>query len=644
MMRRLVLGALAASLLGCSSADSESATDATTGGNGTAGVGGSSVDATAASSSVAATGSTTGGGATTNAASGASASTGASSSSSGMPDPVDPVDLRADTNRDGVIDFATSDDDLGEDAWSADHGAVFLANLDDDALACPTSGTDAELAACHDAADDVVNGPDDLADLARLATRPWPAVPAGATGTIKLSAPGASYVRLFKKGPSGFSAFAPGAKLSSAELSAGVELALEGRDIVRDAAAWNGRVTATLEVTGAGADSGTDSVELRIAPALFRHHLDPASTYYVTKINSNSSLAFRNDLAEAAKVAQVPVRELALNDQWTQDFFETAYTAMPAVGGGGKHVLHLNFRSANYSNGKARAAGRVVFTDLRGKNVGGVHVYDPKHPDSMDTLNSFGNLETIPPYSFGGTSWPLGRVIRGSTGTFYADKAFDAMVNAQGAQDVFYVDTSWLLVAHVDETLSFIKAPSPRGWVMLVSDPAAAKKLFEQQKAAGNGGATVFSGLYWADNSLAQTTVNGVLSDTDVLNESAWAATELAEQLDLVKAETGLLDTELVSVPFLFQQASGYSVAYQPGTVNGISLSDTVFAAPKPNGPVVNGVDVFEAQLKQALSPYGVSAFFVRDWYLYHILDGEVHCGSNTTRAVPATTNWWESL
>jgi protein-arginine deiminase len=262
----------------------------------------------------------------------------------------------------------------------------------------------------------------------------------------------------------------------------------------------------------------------------------------------------------------------------------------------------------------------------------------------MDTLNSFGNLETIPPYSHAGKSWPLGRVIRGGTGTYYPDKAFDAMVNAQGAQDVFYVDTSWLLVAHVDETLSFVKSPSPRGWVMLVSDPTAAKKVFEQQKAAGFGNATVFSGLYWADNSVAQTTVNGVLSDTDVLNESAWAATEIAAQVDLIQAETGLLDAELVSVPFLFWQASGYSVAYQPGTVNGISLGDAVFAAPKPNGPVVNGVDVFEAQLKQALAPHGVSAYFVRDWYLYHILDGEVHCGSNTTRAVPATTNWWESL
>lgn len=643
---KLLLGAVAWAVLACGSTDDTETTEATTGSGGAtvaAGAGGSSIDAGATSAS---SGETSSAATSTSAASGTSSTavTSAASTGSGVPAPVEPVDLRADGNRDGILDFTTDDDDAGEETWTAGHGAVFLPNLDDDELACPTDGTDAQLAACHDASDDVVNGPDDLLDLARLATRPWPDVPAGASGTLNVSTPGAAYVRLFKKGPSGFALYVPGTKLSTSELAAGVEFAIEGKDVLRDAAAWDGRVTVTFNVAGAGADSGSDAVELRIAPAIFRHHLDPASTYYVSKINSNSSLAFRTDMAEAAKTDGVPAREIVTNDQWTQDFFETAYVAMPAIGGGGKHVVHLNFRSSNDTNGKARAAGRTVFTDLRGKDVGGVHVFDPKHADSMDTLNSFGNLETIPPYTHAGKTWPLGRVVRGATNTFYPDKAFDAMVTAQGAQGVVYVDTSWLLVAHIDETISFIKAPSPRGWVMLVSDPTAAKKLFEQQKAAGYGNTTVFTGLYWADNSFAQTTVNGVLSNTDVLNESAWAAAEIADQVATLKTETGLVDGELVSIPFLYWQASGYSVAYQPGTVNGMVMSDTVFAAPRPNGPVVNGADVFETQLKQALAPYGVTPSFVRNWYLYHALDGEVHCGSNATRVVPAKTNWWETL
>src|SRR5687768_2188658 len=50
------------------------------------------------------------------------------------------ADLRADTNRDGVVSLDDPSDDLGEDDWNAAHGAVFLANIDDDALECPTDG------------------------------------------------------------------------------------------------------------------------------------------------------------------------------------------------------------------------------------------------------------------------------------------------------------------------------------------------------------------------------------------------------------------------------------------------------------------------------------------------------------------------
>jgi protein-arginine deiminase len=647
----IFLGATAWLTLGCGSSGGDGETGeganvatATSSGSGAGGELAGASGAGGADPSTTSTTSTTGGAtsAATSTSSTASVTSVASSTGSGNPVPEDPVDLRADTNRDGIVDFTTADDDVGEDDWTADHGAVFLANLDDDQLSCPTNVSDVQLATCNDAADEVINGPDDLQDLARLATRPWPDVPMTATATVTIASDAASYVRLFKKTGANYTVYKPGSVLTSAELEAGIEFAIEGRDIVRKASVWDGLVDVTLTVNGAGNDSGSDVVRMRVAPAIFRHHLDPVSTYYVSKLATNSSLMFRTDLANAAKDANIPGQELAVSDQWTQDFFETAYTAMPAVGGGGKHVIHLNFRSANYSNSKLRAAGKVVFDTLRGKDVGGVHLYDPKHADSMDTLNSFGNLETIPPYTNGGKSWPLGRVIRGGTNTFYPDPSFDAMVSAQGVQGVVYVDTSWLLVAHVDETLSFVKAQSPRGWVMLVSDPTSAKKMLEEQKAKGFGSTKVFSGLYWADNSLAQTTISGILANPDVMNESAWAATQIADQVADVKAETGLTDSELVSVPFLFWQASSYSVAYQPGTVNGAYLSDAVYAAPKPHGPVINGVDLFEAQLSKVLEPFGVKTRFIENWYLYHVLDGEVHCGSNVTRLVPANTNWWE--
>jgi protein-arginine deiminase len=45
--------------------------------------------------------------------------------------------------------------------------------------------------------------------------------------------------------------------------------------------------------------------------------------------------------------------------------------------------------------------------------------------------------------------------------------------------------------------------------------------------------------------------------------------------------------------------------------------------------------------MKEALAPYGVDVTFVEDWE-YHVSMGEVHCGTNTTRAIPET-KWWET-
>jgi len=146
------------------------------------------------------------------------------------------VDLRADTNRDGVVELDDATEDADEDTWTADHGAVFLANIDDDEVACPgdASLSDTDLAACNDAADDVVNGPDDLLDMARLQTVPWPGAPEDATGTVQVSTP--DFVRLFIRRNDEFTVLEPGATLTAEELRAGVELALEGKDVVRDPA------------------------------------------------------------------------------------------------------------------------------------------------------------------------------------------------------------------------------------------------------------------------------------------------------------------------------------------------------------------------------------------------------------------------
>jgi protein-arginine deiminase len=429
-------------------------------------------------------------------------------------------------------------------------------------------------------------------------------------------------------------------------MQAGVEFGIEGKDIIRNDGVWNGFVDVTLTVNGGTGPNGpisggTDVVRMRLAPVIFPHHNQVATKAYVTNINSTASQAFRNDLAIATNAAGIPTTQFSVSDQWTEDFFETAYMTMP--GTSGPQVMHINFRSANYTSSGLRTAGKVVFTVLRGPGVAGAVEYNASHPDGMDTLNSFGNFETIPPFTNGSQVWPLGRVLRGSTQSFYPDTDFDLMVQSQGMQDIVYIDTEWLLVGHVDETLSFIKANTPRGWVMLKNDATMAKTMLQQQQTNGYGSTPMFVGKYWTGSVPAQVSINAVLADTDIMNESAWAAVQVQGQVNAIVAATGLTTSEMVSIPFLHWETSGYSVAFQPGTVNGMYVNHTIFAPPKPHGPVIASVDIFQQHMVNALAPYGVNVYFVEDWDLYHRLLGEVHCGSNATRAIPTNSYWWES-
>jgi protein-arginine deiminase len=280
-----------------------------------------------------------------------------------------------------------------------------------------------------------------------------------------------------------------------------------------------------------------------------------------------------------------------------------------------------------------RAAGKFVFTQFRGPDRAGIQQYGA--PDAaMDSLSSLGNLETVPPFVHAGARFPLGRVLRGAVPSRHPDPTFTKMIDAQKMQPAIELDTSWLAVGHVDETLSFVKADSPRGWVALANDARLARQMLQDAQCAGPGAVAIFAGTS------AETTIDAVLADMDVMAESAASAAEVDAQLAKLKQETGLTDAEIVRVPFLHQPALGASVAYQPATVNGVYAGDTVFAAPDPHGPVIDGDDIMKAQLEAALAPYGIAVAWIEDWTLYHAEMGEVHCGTNAIRMLPAVA-WW---
>lgn len=565
--------------------------------------------------------------------------------------PVRTVDLRVDSNRNGVIDMADPTEDEGEDEWTADHGAIFLANIDDDMEACPTSGAginDMTLPNCNDAADEVVNGDDDLLDMAPLHIIAIPDAPDGAKGHLDLGPNGTDRARLFIQRAGEWTWFNPRQEdLTGEELRAGVDLLMEGRDVVRDTDVWDGMLPVKLTVDFSDGSSGEDAVAMRISPMMLYHHLLPAEAVQVTTFNYNESKVFRDDLKKAiATMPNGPVLdEISVGDQWTQDFFETGYMSMPSASG--QHVIRVYLRSANVFNPSSttnplRPAGKVVFTHFRGKDAAGVQEFQQKHDGSSDSLNSFGNTETLPPYSKDGVDYPLGRVFNGEIPTFAMDPKFVKMVTSQGIQPRVTVDTSWLLVGHVDETLSFVKADNERGWTIVRNDAMMAIHMLEDLKTAGHGDVPMFVGKEWDANDPSEITISAVLDDTDVMAETAASAAEVDDQVEILKETVGITDEEMLRIPYLHWKVYGYSVAYQPGTINGLYLDEANFAPPETHGPMIEGKDPFKEQFETEFAKLSINVHWIEDWDLYHALLGEVHCGTNATRAIPVV-KWWET-
>jgi protein-arginine deiminase len=117
----------------------------------------------------------------------------------------------------------------------------------------------------------------------------------------------------------------------------------------------------------------------------------------------------------------------------------------------------------------------------------------------------------------------------------------------------------------------------------------------------------------------------------------------MAALLEVLRAEVGLSDEDVVPVPFLHRTVGVRSAAYQPGTTNLLVLSPTLVVAPDPHGPVVDGRDPFKTHLEQALAPHGVTVAWVDDFALLHEFVGGIHCGTNASRAIPAEP-WWGAL
>ena len=569
-------------------------------------------------------------------------------------------EILADTNRDGKVDNA---DRAGREQWTTERGAIILPNIGDSAKRCPSyldkNHSDAALEACNDAQGNVARAPQYFAPVR---TSPLSNVSSSAFGQVTVSGAGKDKIRVFVLRGKSWHFLSSTDRLSAAELRAGVTLGVDSRDIVRDASVWDGRVTLEFAVNDAGAVR-QDRVAMRVAPVILHNHTQDAVTIYAPKSGrAKGHQQFMADLsAMLSRIGfQEPVETVDTFDNWAQDFVEFGYVSMPAAGGG-----MTSIRIAIRSPQPGRSAGRALF-GLRGPGMGVVQTGG----DDYHQADSFGNLETIPPYEFQGRSYPVGRVIYGDAGDGLAPHTdFVKFFKAQDVQHPIVLDTSWLAIAHVDEFVQFLPADNARGWVIAVKDVPLALNILRDMQKRGLGRSKAFS-----REGAPELTIDELLADESLMRKNEMARRRIELNLDILKAEIGVADAEIVRVPGLFHTAEfvedapkdasekakpfslpsdldwprerivygpGKLIGYYPAAVNGLLVNRRNYIMPDQWGPKENGRDVLGAAATAAYAKLGMMAGAGDDWVSHHAYGGEGHCGTNATRAISGT--WWSS-
>ncbi|KAI1759066.1 hypothetical protein GGR53DRAFT_528064 [Hypoxylon sp. FL1150] len=494
--------------------------------------------------------------------------------------------------------------------------------------------------------------------MAPLRTVPIPDVGDDSWGTVRVSRELArKNVRIFRWEQSGWVITTNDYKFPTSHLREGLKLGVDARD-TRRPGGWDGRVEVHFDVQN-GLSSSHDTVRLRVAPILTFHHLMPVSEVLTT--NGNESVTpyqakFVSDLHSILGQSDIS-RPLWLfnhsDDIWAQDIVEPGYTSMP--GPSSPITLQVMIRSSQGS----RVAGRQVFEYLRGTGRGAVY----STGGTRDEVDSMGNLETIPPYEFNGSSYPAGRIVEGShaKSTPSCPHVYDYM-RAQEFQAPIILDVDWLAVGHVDEMVQFLPAPNTLyGWALYIADSKGGVEILQEAQALGYGDVPAFSRpngtLPRITGDVPGATISQILTG-QLIEENE----RFAHRLDDVKAtlqreETGIPDNDIHQVPMIFTTgvcwepdegvapdrncSKSHAAALYPGVLNGVVLGDSKYLSPDPWGPIINGTDILKAATDKVYGEAGLEVVYIDDWYSHHEGGGEVHCGTNTIR-LPQQP-WWDN-
>ncbi len=399
------------------------------------------------------------------------------------------------------------------------------------------------------------------------------------------------------------------------------------------------RATLTLEWREGDEVLESDRIHLTSSPLILNHHLQETEEVWVLdsdggpNYNNQQMLAvFEDVLGDMFTPIDGPTYG---GDPWVQDEFQFGLTTAPGL------------------------RNDIVVDSIRDRPLDRYPEDELEQPDwvvmtwgdtsSVNSLDSFGNLEVSPPVTVDGVHYPFGRIYFGGDDGLHPDEELTDFLASQAVQNPFRIDTTWLCVSHIDEVSSFVPDPtSPKGFRFVWSDTGAAWDLLESMDP--NLPLPRYALPYPGGHDLDY--VDDFLDSNAIryLNE------ELQEDyldplLEQVKSELALEEEDILRMPSLFEEppgCGGYVAALIPGMANMFvtnrgDRTDVFLADPFMRSTAQTSIgqdeDPFIAHVEEMMPEY-IDFHFVDNWSVYHMSLGEVHCGSNATRTPSA--NWWE--
>lgn len=404
----------------------------------------------------------------------------------------------------------------------------------------------------------------------------------------------------------------------------------------------------------------SDQMIFRIAPIILTPNNLKAEKIYMAELDgAQNNQSFIKEVTkildtEGKQYLILRHQQMSMYHRWTQDILKFCYVT------NGQDTSYIILKGPHFSKSSSKD-GDMTY----------IYEYFKDYPqydffyEKEKNLDAFGNIQVTPPIQ---PKYPFGRIIYGVSFDSPLENISYNLVDlleSQQIQKPIHLNTSWLNVGHIDEIVSFIPdarhklgfrvlLASPRKFYQLLSqvDPNILifdnidnyyvfhkpsddiKKRFAQKYEDKNK----FTCLY-----KSHLKVKDILNWTEMVHDNLEYQEIMDNNRQILMSKLKLSKDDFYEVPIYYwpKSLSQRAKSILPNMINNM-YTDQFMLIPKPFGPIVNKIDIFE-QYIMTLLPIDVRAYFIRNWDSYFLLDGDINCGMNVKR-IPFVEHWWSHM